>query len=221
MKQSGKIHLAALFSQVANFYKNAKQKPGPSYIGIHGLDHVKRVRRNAQLILDELTEAQKAQTSAKVIQAAAILHDLGYGQLTKPSGTHQEHIDLSVALCADLLQQTGFTKDEISGVQSLILSHHDKDHTCKSLEQKILYVADKVDMIGFDGTVRMFMKHALSSELDRDKIAQYLLENLKARVHDDLLHVGVGHRIVQSRWEETEHLLREILVRGAEEFRFE
>lgn len=86
---------------------------------------------------------------------------------------------------------------------------------------KILYVADKVDMIGFDGTVRMFMNHALSSELDRDKIARYLLENLKARVHDDLLQIGVGHGIVQSRWEETEHLLREILVRGTEESRFE
>jgi HD superfamily phosphodiesterase len=160
-----------------------------------------------------LAEDQRGQVLSDLVQAAAMLHDLGYSQLTEPETERREHINYSIKLCVDPLRQVGFTKDEITRVQSIILSHHETDHSAKSLEQKILYIADKLDMIGLDGTMRMFMRYA-SSISNRDQIAQRLLNEMSKRIIEDFLRVGVCRDIIELRWAETVWLLRENLIRS-------
>jgi HD superfamily phosphodiesterase len=213
MSHIEKTRIDILWFKVLDIYTNLERQGYAPRLGIHDIDHISRVLRNAQLILNELAEDQRGQVLSDLVQAAAMLHDLGYSQLTEPETERREHINYSIKLCVDPLRQVGFTKDEITRVQSIILSHHETDHSAKSLEQKILYIADKLDMIGLDGTMRMFMRYA-SSISNRDQIAQRLLNEMSKRVIEDFLRVGVCRDIIELRWAETVWLLRENLIRS-------
>ncbi len=112
-----------------------------------------------------------------------------------------------------MLPTVGATAEQVEEVCTLIASHHRYEHTGKRSAEKILYVADKLDMIGLDGTARMFLKYG-STSCNCATVAQKLLEKMDARVQNDLLRVGVGERLVQERWLEAERVLKSIIARS-------
>ncbi len=203
--------LDTLWFITTNIYQNIHEKQQTSLLGIHDLDHIRRVKRNCNILSEQLEDNVSLRFEA--LQAAAMFHDLGYCQITQAETDETNHIAYSLELCAQPMQQVGFSQDEIEQTQAIIATHHDKDHTNKSLEQKLLYLGDKLDMFGFDGTMRMIMRYAPSFQ-DRDKLIRKLLEDLSERVHNDLLQLGIGIEIIELRRAETYWLLQEIKQRS-------
>lgn len=205
--------IQTLWSQIKTYYQDQTGKEKSPYLGIHDIDHVARVLRNANQLIINSPEPLLLH-EVEQIQAGAILHDIGYCLLTQPPLEHRSHIQNSLELSQTFLATASFAPHEIAVVHAIISCHHDKDHQQKTFGEKVVYLADKLDMIGFDGLLRMCIKGSTDS-LDRDVIAIALLDKLEKRVHEDLLQVGIGHELIELRWQETKWLLNEILVRGA------
>ena len=202
-----------LWQQVKTYYREQTENQKSPYLGIHDIDHITRVLRNANQLISTSPKPLSLDESEH-IQAGAILHDIGYCILTHPTSEHQTHIQSSLELSQTFLADTTFSPEEISSIQGIILRHHDTDHGLKTLTEKVVYVADKLDMIGFDGVLRMYIKSSVDF-LNRDMIAIMLLNKMEKRVHEDLLQVGIGHDLIKLRWQESKWLLNEILARGA------
>ena len=114
--------------------------------GAHTLDHIKRVYSLSMQIGEGL------QVSARVIQAAALLHDVGR---PKESETGISHSILSGEMSKPLLQELGYTETEIKQITEAIRTHRFSEGIePTSLEGKILSDADKLDAMGAVGIYR-------------------------------------------------------------------
>ncbi|MBU8713719.1 HD domain-containing protein [Brevibacillus parabrevis] len=90
----------------------------------------------------------------QVLRLAALLHDVGRAQ---ERATGECHAEISARAAGAWLQERGMEQAEIKRVQSAILAHRfRKDRPPASLEEKILFDADKLDSIGAIGVARVF-----------------------------------------------------------------
>ena len=114
--------------------------------GAHTLDHIKRVYSLSMQIGEGLP------VSTRVIQAAALLHDVGR---PKESESGVSHSILSGEMSAPLLQEIGYSEAEIERVVDAIRTHRFSEGIePNSLEGKILSDADKLDAMGTVGIYR-------------------------------------------------------------------
>ncbi|MGG1664433.1 HD domain-containing protein [Brevibacillus sp. NRS-1366] len=89
-----------------------------------------------------------------VLRLAALLHDIGRAEERQ---TGECHAEISARVTGVLLRERGMGDDLISRVQAAILAHRfRKDCPPMSLEEKILFDADKLDSIGAIGVARAF-----------------------------------------------------------------
>lgn len=115
---------------------------------VHGFDHVLRVLRMAEELGRELD------ADLEILRAAALLHDV--------SGAHPESRDArgrheldSAAFAREQLQREGWPPERIEAVQHCIRSHRFRgEEAPRSLEAKILFDADKLDVMGAFGAAR-------------------------------------------------------------------
>jgi HD superfamily phosphodiesterase len=161
------------------------------------------------LIYQDLPQRDKAKINLSVLLAAAMFHDIGFIELAGKEKEKDQHIQLSMIMCVERMNLFGFTKDEIHQTQSIIETHHQKDHSNKNLSQKILYLADKLDLMGIDGTVRNIIRHAGTYQ-NRDVPVQILKEELSNRVENDLQHLGIVSKILQKKFQITTQFLNSI-----------
>lgn len=116
---------------------------------VHGFDHVLRVYRMAE----RLAWAEGA--DIEIVRAAALLHDAegsatGGGEIGR-----QNHHHASAEFARLVLLSEGWTEERIAAVQHCILAHRFRDQTePASLEARILFDADKLDVIGAFGVAR-------------------------------------------------------------------
>jgi HD superfamily phosphodiesterase len=115
--------------------------------GSHGTEHVLRVYGYSQRLLAATPSAR-----ADVVGIAALLHDVGRGA----DGDH--------AVCGAIVAERilGATMPELedatkAAVVECILSHSERSRCCK-LEAQILWDADKLDILGPCGILRIAMR---------------------------------------------------------------
>ncbi|TFH07587.1 MAG: HD domain-containing protein [Candidatus Thorarchaeota archaeon] len=114
--------------------------------GAHTLDHIKRVYALSMQIGEGL------QISTKVVQAAALLHDVGR---PKESESGVSHSILSGEMSKPLLQELAYTEHEIEQIMDAIRTHRFSEGIRpNSIEGKILSDADKLDAMGAVGIYR-------------------------------------------------------------------
>ncbi|MGK5510786.1 HD domain-containing protein [Brevibacillus formosus] len=90
----------------------------------------------------------------EVLRLAALLHDIGRAEERQ---TGECHAEISARLAGEWLSERSMTEAFISRVQSAILAHRfRKDRPPHTLEEKILFDADKLDSIGAIGVARVF-----------------------------------------------------------------
>lgn len=118
---------------------------------VHGFDHVHRVR-NMALRLGEQMGAD-----LEIVEAAAWLHDVSGA---KPGGDGQEndrsrHELRSAAFARRILLEAGWKEERIKAVEHCIEAHRYRgDRQPESLEAKVLFDADKLDVVGAFGIAR-------------------------------------------------------------------
>ncbi|EST55448.1 hypothetical protein T458_06630 [Brevibacillus panacihumi W25] len=89
-----------------------------------------------------------------VLRLAALLHDIGRAEERR---TGECHAEISARHAQELLQREGRESGQIEQIQAAILAHRfRKERPPVTLEEKILFDADKLDSIGAIGVARAF-----------------------------------------------------------------
>ncbi len=120
----------------------------PAYDAVHGFDHVERVYHMAERI--GLAEG----ADMEIVRAAALLHD---AQGSHPGkGGRSEHHERSADFAAEVLRKEGWSETRIIAVQDCIKAHRYRNHgeVPKTLEAKVLFDADKLEVLGAIGVAR-------------------------------------------------------------------
>ena len=127
---------------------------------VHDFDHVLRVYR----IAERLAKAEGA--DFEIIKAAALLHD-SRGSSPGGSGSQrQEHHIASADFAGVVLAEEGWTKERIQAVQHCIRAHRFRSNGERplTLEAKIIFDADKLDVLGAIGAARTIAYAALDGQ---------------------------------------------------------
>jgi uncharacterized protein len=111
---------------------------------VHSFEHVGRVLRTATF----LAEQEKA--DLELVQVGALLHDIGWV-------VGQPHHENGAELANEILKEIGYPEERRERVVKIVL-HHDLDFRDKleTLEERIVWDADKIDILGILGIVRTF-----------------------------------------------------------------
>ena len=115
---------------------------------VHDFEHVLRVYRMAE----RLAEAEGA--DLQILRAAALLHDAEGA--TPGHESRADHHHASAEFAAQVLAVEGWEVKRIAAVQHCIRGHrHRGTETPQTLVAKILFDADKLDVLGAIGVARV------------------------------------------------------------------
>jgi uncharacterized protein len=115
---------------------------------VHGFDHVLRVLRMAEHI------GSRLEADLDILRAAALLHDAAGAHPADPE-VRQNHEQRSAQFARQVLEGEGWTSDAIEAVLHCIRAHRYRgNEQPESLEARILFDADKLDVLGAFGVAR-------------------------------------------------------------------
>lgn len=116
---------------------------------VHGFDHVLRVYGMAEHLATE-TGADLA-----IVRAAALLHDAEGAAPDSPESGRSTHEITSARFARSVLEAEGWDDERIEAVEHCIRAHRYRASEAPStLEAKILFDADKLDVLGAFGIAR-------------------------------------------------------------------
>ncbi len=122
-----------------------------SATGCHDFDHTLRVLANARRLA-----AMETGADLTVVETAALLHDIGRPEEIESKGKHC-HARYGAETAAAMLQELGCEPDFIDKVAACIRTHRFRGKLIpQTLDEKIVYDADKLDSIGAVGIGRAF-----------------------------------------------------------------
>ncbi len=125
---------------------------------VHAFDHVERVYRMAE----RLGRAEGA--DLEIVRAAALLHDTG--ETTPGAEERANHHFTASDFAAEVLGAEGWTAERIAAVQHCIRAHRFRDNRepPATREAKVLFDADKLDVLGAIGVARAVAYATLAGE---------------------------------------------------------
>lgn len=117
---------------------------------VHGFDHILRVYRMAE----QLAIAEGA--DIEIVRAAALLHDAEGSATSGGEEGRLNHHQASADFARQILEAEGWPEERIAAVLHCIRAHRfrDESETPQTLEARILFDADKLDVIGAFGIAR-------------------------------------------------------------------
>ena len=117
---------------------------------VHGFDHVLRVYRLAERI------AQREGADLEIVRAAALLHDAEGSATAGGDEGRLEHHQASAEFARQILQAEGWPDERILQVEHCIRAHRFRDESeqPQTIEAKVLFDSDKLDVIGAIGIAR-------------------------------------------------------------------
>ena len=117
---------------------------------VHDFAHVMRVYFMAERL------ARAEQADLEIIRAAVLLHDAEGSETAGGEEGRTNHHHASAEFARQILQSEGWSDERIEQVQHCIRAHRFRDQSehPQTLEAKILFDADKLDVIGAIGVAR-------------------------------------------------------------------
>lgn len=138
---------------------------------VHDFAHVLRVYRTAERL------GREEGADLEIIRAAALLHDV---EGSSPgSETRSSHHLFSADFANQILSKEGWPEDRISAVQHCIRAHRYRSNgeAPQTLEAKIIFDADKLDVLGAIGVARVIAYAALNGQPFYEAPSQQFLES--------------------------------------------
>ena len=128
----------------------------PAQDGVHDFEHVLRVLAMA----DRLAQAMGA--DLEIVHAAVLLHDVNGAQADREQ--RLDHHCAAANWAGELLQSEGWGEERIAAVQHCIRAHRFRDdrEPPATIEAKVLFDADKLDVLGAIGAARTVAYAALA-----------------------------------------------------------
>jgi len=110
----------------------------------HSYKHVDRVLRIATFL------ARKEAANVELVQIGTLLHDIGWT-------LGQPHSETGAKLASEILKEIGYPQEESEKIVRIILRHClDFKDKLETLEEKVVWDADKIDLLGAVGIARAF-----------------------------------------------------------------
>lgn len=163
-----------------------KERMAPLEGSVHSYAHIDRVFRIATYL------AEKEKADVELVQIGAILHDIG-------RTVGEPHNETGARLASEILSGTDFPHERSDRVARIVLYHalsmRDKLET---LEEKIVWDADKIDLLGASGVARVF--HWLGKRPFETVVEDCFGE---LRPIYDLLNTSTAKRIAKTRYART------------------
>lgn len=130
-------HLSEIVDNMESFAKDSA----------HDAEHIYRVLNHALVL------ARNYEVNMDILVAACLLHDVGRpAQFADPSCCHAQ---VGSEIAYSFLKKLGWTEDDCNHVKHCVLTHRFSDSTQpETIEAKILFDADKLDVIGALGIAR-------------------------------------------------------------------
>ncbi|MEM4662538.1 MAG: HD domain-containing protein [Candidatus Diapherotrites archaeon] len=142
----------------------------------HNIEHVKRVYKLCMLIANGDEDVD-----LDVLKSAAILHDVARVKEDSDKTGKVDHAILGAKMARQILAKSGYDKDKIEKIAHCIESHRLRGTIKpKTKEAKILYDADKIDVLGAVGIARCFAlggRYGQKLYVERD-LKEYIKENV-------------------------------------------
>lgn len=135
----------------------------------HNMEHVMRVRDLCMLLAaaesrENLERKRKglakgeADVDMDVLEAAVLLHDIARAKEDKDSSGNIDHAILGSVMAEKILRDNGYPEEKIKKVVRCIARHRFRGgNEPQTKEEKILFDADKLDILGAIGIARLFM----------------------------------------------------------------
>ncbi len=143
---------------------------------VHDYDHVMRVYHMAEQI------GQIEGADLDIVRAAALLHDaVGSAPGVDTNEQRHNHHGSSAEFAAHILHLEGWPEDRVQAVQHCIRAHRFRFTTERpdTLEAKVLYDADKLDVLGALGVARTIAYAAIAGQPFYSKPSQQFLDTGK------------------------------------------
>jgi uncharacterized protein len=150
----------------------------------HDWEHTSRVLKLATQV------AAKHKGNIEVIRIGCLFHDAERG--LKPKG----HEKRAALLAEEYLRKSKCSDELIDKVKTIILNHHADPNKLKTIEEKILWDADKLDALGLIGLARCFMEAGFYKH-DISHAVKHLLKDLKE--FKDKMHFHETKRLAKIR----------------------
>ncbi len=196
------------YSQKLKKLSDAVRKRLESAPGCHDFEHTRRVLHNARIIA-----AGEKKADIQVVEAAAVLHDIARPEELKSKGKLC-HAVIGSEMSEKFLGDCGFRNEAfIRKVCNCVKTHRYRGgHSPFTIEEKIVYDADKLDSIGAVGVGRAFHfagrigaklhnteKEALDSDSYSSEDSAYREYLVKLRhIHGKLL-TKTGRKVARQR----------------------
>ncbi len=174
--------------------------------GSHRMDHVERVLNLAERL------AREEGADLDVVKVAALFHDIGRAEEARTRGRIC-HAEYGAELTRQILEEEGLPPDFITRVTRAIRRHRFRGkEPPETLEEKVLFDADKLDSLGAVGIGRAFLfagevgARLHNPEVDLEKTQPYSSEDtawrefkLKLSHIKDRLLTPTGRRLAEER----------------------
>jgi len=145
----------------------------------HNLDHVMRVH-NMCIFLSKYEE----NVDLDILIPAALLHDIARVIESQNKTGEIDHAILGGSMAEDILRNLNYEEEEIKKIKHCIVAHRFRSgNPPETIEAKILFDADKLDVIGSIGLARTFMiagqfgQSISRNELTKDYMSNNTSEN--------------------------------------------
>jgi uncharacterized protein len=132
-----KEHLSEIVDYMESFAKDSA----------HDADHIHRVLNHALIV------AKNYEVNMDILVAACLLHDIGRpAQFADP---RQCHAKVGSEMAYNFLKKLGWQENDCAQVRHCVLTHRFRTNAQpETIEAKILFDADKLDVIGALGIAR-------------------------------------------------------------------
>jgi uncharacterized protein len=119
----------------------------------HNLDHVFRVYNLCLLIAKH-----EKNVDLEILIPAALLHDIARVEESQDKTGQIDHAVLGSVIAEDILLKLEYEEEKIQKIKHCILAHRFRTgNEPNTVEAKILFDSDKLDVIGASGIARTFM----------------------------------------------------------------
>lgn len=119
----------------------------------HNLDHVFRVY-NLCLLLAKYEK----DVDLEILIPSVLLHDIARVEESQDKTGEIDHAVLGSVIAEDILRNLKYEEDKIEKIKHCIITHRFRaGNEPNSIEAKILFDSDKLDVIGASGIARTFM----------------------------------------------------------------
>jgi len=126
---------------------------------VHDFDHIRRVLALAERV------AREEGADLEIVRAAVLLHDAAGASPGADSGPRATHNEASADFAREVLAAEGWPDERIEAVQHCIRAHRFRGTEApRSLEAKILFDCDKLDVLGAIGVARTVAYAALAGQ---------------------------------------------------------